>query len=331
MRRVAIPAALTPEAARPRDGRDVTLTGPTMGVAWTLRVRAPDHLPDAMIAAAVQGACDAVVAEMSTWEPASDLCRFNRAPAGTWVPAGRHLLTVLKAAIGVADQTGGAFDPTVGALVDLWGFGPAPPPAGVPSSAAIDAARPWGWQGLRLDEDCGRLLQPGGVRLDLSGIAKGYGVDLAAYALRALGLRDFLVEIGGELRGEGVKGDGEPWWVEVERPPGAGLDDPPLLAALHGLSIASSGDWRRSFDHDGRVYSHTLDPTVGVPVGEAIAAVTVLHAECMMADAFCTALIVMGGTAEAFAEAHGIAALITRRGASGMTEHASPALARMLE
>ncbi|MEW5686932.1 MAG: FAD:protein FMN transferase [Pseudomonadota bacterium] len=331
MRRVALPTTLTPEAARPRGGRDVSLRGPTMGVAWTLRARVPAGIADAAVADAVQAACDLVVAEMSTWEPASDLCRFNRAPAGQWSPAGRHLLAVLRAAIAVANQSGGAFDPTVAALVDLWGFGP---PGGVdrpPGAAAIDAARSAGWRGLRLDEDCGRLFQPGGVALDLSGIAKGYGVDLAAQALRRLGVRDFLIEIGGELRGEGVKGDGEPWWVEIERPPGATLAEESVLVALHGLSIASSGDWRRSFAADGRVYSHTVDPRTGAPVDGAIAAVTVIHPDCMMADAYCTALLVLGDGAEAFAGGHDVAALITRRSGEGLSEHVSPALARMLD
>ncbi|PZQ53485.1 MAG: thiamine biosynthesis protein ApbE [Phenylobacterium zucineum] len=330
MPRVAIPTALTPEAARPRAGRDLALQGPTMGVAWTLRARAPAGLSDAVIAEAVQAACDVVVAEMSTWEPASDLCRFNRAPPGTWSPAGRHLLTVLKAAIGVASQSGGAFDPTIAALVDLWGFGPPGAVDRAPPAEAIDAARSAGWRGLRLDEDCGRLFQPGGVALDLSGIAKGYGVDLAAQALSRLGLRDFLIEIGGELRGEGVKGDGEPWWVEIERPPKADPTEDAMIVALHGLSIASSGDWRRCFTADGRLYSHTVDPRTGAPVDERIAAVTVIHPDCMMADAFCTALVVLGDEAEAFAERHELATLIVRRGEAGLSEHVSPALARML-
>lgn len=331
MRRVAIPASLTPESARPREGRDLSLSGPTMGVGWTLRARAPAQVSDAAIAEAVQAACDVVVAEMSTWEPASDLCRFNRAPAGTWVPAGRHLLAVLKAAVGVAGQTSGAFDPAIGGAVDLWGFGAAGAVDHPPDADALAAARTASWRDLRLDEDCSRLFQPGGARLDLSGIAKGYGVDLAAAALRRLGLRDFLVEIGGELRGEGVKGDGEPWWVELERPPGADTEDMPLLVALHGLSIASSGDWRRAFSHAGREFSHTIDPRTGAPVDTTIAAVTVVHAECMMADALCTALLVLGEAAEAFAEWHGVAALITRRGPSRLSEYVSPALMQMLE
>jgi Membrane-associated lipoprotein involved in thiamine biosynthesis len=328
MRRVAVPLGLTPESARPREGRLVRLSGPTMGVAWTLTARLPAEVSDAAARAAVQDACDRVVAQMSTWEPDSDLCRFNRAPAGGWAEIPPEFATVMRAALELAAASDGAFDPTVGRLVDLWGFGPpgavdAPPPAAALAGARAD------WRALRLEG--GRLFQPGGVCLDFSGIAKGYGVDLAFEALQGLGVRDILLEIGGELRGGGVKGDGEPWWVEIERPPGADLPEPPVLVALHGLSVATSGDWRRSFTVEDRKYSHTLDPTSGGPVPEEMAAVSVLHASCMHADALCTALMVLGARAEAFAEAHGIAALIVRRTPGGWSETVTPALARLLD
>lgn len=301
-----------------------------MGVVWTLRAVAPPGLSDAEIAAAVQASCDAVVGEMSTWDAASDLCRFNRAPPGTWSPAGAHLMAVVRAAMLVATQSGGAFDPTIGDLVDAWGFGPPGPVACLPELADMQSLGTGRWRAVELDDLQGRILQPGGACMDLCGIAKGYGVDLAAQALRALGLRDFLIEIGGELRGEGVKGDGEPWWVEVERPPGAELPGEPLLVALHGLSIASSGDWRRTFTAGGRSYSHTIDPQTAAPVSGDIAAATVIHEDCMMADAYCTALIALGDEAESFAARHDLAAFIVRREADGFSEHASPALERLL-
>lgn len=327
MRRVAIPLDLTPEAARPREGRAVSLSGPTMGVAWTLKACAPAGLSDAAVAAAVQGACDRVVAQMSQWEPGSDLTRFNRAQAGSWTDLPPDFATVMEAALELARTSDGAFDPTLGDLVDLWGFGPAGPAATIPDPTALRAARA-GWADLRLD--AGRLFQPGGVALDLSGVAKGYGVDLAAAALRGLGVRDFLLEIGGELRGEGVKGDGEPWWVEVERPPDADLAEPPVLVALHGLSVATSGDWRRAFVSDGRRYAHTLDPATRAPLPADVAAATVVHRDCLHADALCTALLVLGSRAEAFAREHDVAALILRRAAGGYEEVLTPAFERLL-
>lgn len=327
MRRVAIPLSLTPASARPKDGRPVSLGGPTMGVTWSLRAWAPRTLTDAALTAAVQAACDTVVAQMSTWEPASDLSRYNAAAAGTWVQAPAHLLTVVGAALDMAALSDGAFDPTLGALVDLWGFGAAGPVTAPPDPACRTASA-GDWRGLRIAD--GRILQPGGLRLDLSGIAKGFGVDLAAGALEALGLRDYLLEIGGELRGGGVKGDGEPWWVAIEPPPDAEFADPPILVALHGLSIATSGDWRRTWSAGGRRYSHTLDPATGAPVDGGVAAVSVLHAECTQADAFCTALTVLGTAAPAFATRHDIAAQIVARDGGALREWVSPALERLL-
>lgn len=279
-----------------------------MGVVWRLRAHAPAALTDAALTHVVQTACDLVVAQMSTWEPDSALSCFNRAPAESWVEAPAHLLTVAASAIDTARLTDGAFDPTVGPVVDLWGFGPPGGVAAPPGGEQLAIARV-GWQDLVIDRDSRRLFQPGGLELDLSGIAKGYGVDLAAETLRAFGLRDFLLEIGGELRGEGVKGDGEPWWVDIERPPGAVLSEAPVLVALHGLAIATSGDWRRSFEADGRRHSHTIDPRTRRPLDTDVAAVTVIHADCMQADALCTALLVLGDKAQAFARAHDIAAL----------------------
>jgi thiamine biosynthesis lipoprotein len=326
MTRVAVPLALTREAARPRGGRMVTLSGPTMGVAWTLKALAPDGLADATLRGAVQAVVDAVVAQMSDWEPHSDLSRFNRAPAGEWVRLPDDLLRVLSIGLKLAEESGGAFDPTIGGLVELWGFGPAGAVERPPSHEALAAVRA-GWRELRLDG--GRAFQPGGLSLDLSGIAQGFGVDRAARAVESLGVRDYLIEIGGELRGAGVKGDGEPWWVEIETPPGAALA--PVVVALHGLSIATSGDWRRGFEADGRRYSHTLDPRTRAPVPEEVASVSVLHPDCVQADALCTALAVLGCDAPAFAQRHGVAALIVLRRDGGFAEHVSEAFAALLD
>lgn len=331
MRRVAVPLSLTAEAARPRDGRLVSLGGLTMGVTWSLRAWAPRELRDAVLTAAVQAACDTVVAQMSTWEPDSDVSRYNAAAPASWVMAPAHLLAVLGAAVDVARLSDGAFDPTVGSLVDLWGFGPAGPVTTEPAAASLRAAS-LGWRDINIDTDRGAILQPGGLRLDLSGIAKGFGVDLAAEELEGLGVRDYLLEIGGELRGGGVKGDGEPWWVEIEPPPEGELADPPILVALHGLSIATSGDWRRTWAVGGMRYSHTLDPATRAPVDGSVAAVSVLHRNCMWADALCTALTVLGPTAgEVFATRHDIAAHIVSRRSDRLCEWVSPGLARLLD
>jgi thiamine biosynthesis lipoprotein len=155
------------------------------------------------------------------------------------------------------------------------------------------------------------------VSFDLSSIAKGYAVDRLVRLLDVPDVSSCLVEIGGELRARGVKPNGEPWWVAVEIPPDL-IDGPEVLIALCNLSVASSGDYRRYFDHGGRRYSHTIDPRTGSPVRHAIASVTVVHPECMLADACSTALAVMGPEAGlAFADRTGLAAqFVVRDGAS---------------
>lgn len=328
MARVAVPLQLSREATRPRDGRLVRCAGPTMGVGWTAQVVIPDGLGEAQILTAVQAAVDEVVAQMSDWEPDSDLSRFNAAAPG-WVDVPEGLLTVVRAGLELAEATGGAFDPTLGRLVGLWGFGPAGRAEAPPAEAAL-ATAPAGWRSLDLDESRNRIRQPGGLSLDLSGIAKGYGVDRAGRAIEALGVRDWLVEIGGELRGAGVKPSGEPWFVEIEAPPGAALE--PLLIALHGLAVATSGEWRRSFEHQGRRYGHTLDPATRRPLACGVEQVTVLHEACMQADALCTALAVLGPEGgPAFAEAAGLAARFVIRDGDGLREVLSPAFAAMLD
>lgn len=329
MTRVLVPLLAEPPA-RPVGGAVLALDGQTMGTTWSVRLVAPPTANAAALIAMAQRALDGVVRQMSPWEPLSDLSRYNRAAAGTWTTLPPAFAQVLRRALEIAEQTHGAFDPSLGALVDLWGFGPRPfsgaPPQADDVAKAGDAA---GWRRLVLDGD--HLFQPGGLRLDLNGIAKGFAVDQVAAALDRAGARSYLVEVGGELRGTGAKPDGSPWWVELERPPAAN-DDPRTLVALHGLSVATSGDYRRFFEHDGRRYAHTLDPATAAPVAHATVSVTVLHAECMRADAYATALTVMAPDAAlAFAADHGLAALILTQGPTGLEERLSPALAAMLD
>ncbi|WP_312166487.1 FAD:protein FMN transferase [Phenylobacterium sp.] len=330
MSRVAIPLELSPQAARPRGERPVEFNGPTMGVTWRVKAYAPAGLETGGVQARLQGLLNNVIAQMSTWEPASHISLFNRAPAGAWLdlqPAFRH---VMARALHWAQLSGGAFDPTAGRLVDLWGFGPAGPVQNPPTDAAVEAAREAsGWDRLALDG--ARLFQPGGLHLDLSGIAKGFGVDEVSRALTQLGLADHLIDIGGELRGAGVKPDGQPWLVEIEQPPDASLPIDPIRVALHGLSIATSGDYRRYFEHEDRRYSHTLDPRIGRPIANGMRSVSVIASECMDADALCTALGVLGpDEGPQFARKHAIAARFLVDTDGRLSEIVTPALEAML-
>lgn len=311
------------------------LGGHTMGTTWSVKLVAPRDRDLHALHAGIQAQLDRVVAQMSTWEPDSDISRYNRAVAGSWQPLPDDFWRVLQAARTVAERSEGAFDPTLGPLVALWGFGADAQRQRRPDAARIaEAAARCGWQRLRLDAQAQAALQPGGLQLDLSAIAKGYGVDLVGRWLREQGIDAALVEVGGELHGRGRKPDGQPWRVLVESAPeeDAGADHPPRVLALDDLAVATSGDRWHRYEHDGVSYSHTLDPRRQAPVTAAAAAVTVIHREAMLADAWATALTAMGADEGlAFAGKHGLAARFVQRGADGPVETLSQGFAQHLQ
>jgi thiamine biosynthesis lipoprotein len=330
MRRVAIPLDLPPAVPLAVPWNDVVymMRGETMGTTWSVKLVAPHRHWLAPVRAAVERVLASVVAQMSTWATDSDISRFNASPPDSWIVLPTDLYEVLQYALTVSRETGGAFDPTVGGLVDFWGFGSLGRRGDCPDHASVEAARNGGGR-FRLASGR-RAFQPGGVRLDLSGIAKGFAVDRLSAELSHCGIAAHLVEIGGELRGCGVKPDGSPWWVALDEPHGQANAD--VIVALHGLAVATSGDTVRYFESDGRRYSHTIDPRTGYPVPDRIAAVTVLHRQCMCADALATALTVLGPEAGFdHAACHGIAARFVLRGDGGPLERITPALAAMLD
>lgn len=285
-----------------------------MGTSWSLAIAGGPPAARALVEAVLAE----VIAESSLWEVDSEISRFNRAPAGTAVPLSPGFRQVVEAALAIAGASDGAFDPGLAALSHRWGFAP---------GGAADGARAGAWRELQLAGDS--LIQPGTVALDLNAIAKGQAVDRVASRLLAAGCAHFLVGIGGEYRGEGVRPDGQPWWVEVEQPPGAAL--PPLRIALAGLSVATSGDYRRVVMRGGRRFSHSLDPVTGQPIAEGVASVAVLGASCMVADAEATAITVLGADlGHDWAVSRGLAAQILVREGNGFRERVTPALAGML-
>jgi FAD:protein FMN transferase len=283
---------------------------------------------------AIEGVLDGVIAEMSTWVANSHISRFNRAAPGTWQLLPRDFSEVLRFALRLAADTEGAYDPTIGALVDLWGFGPPGRQEQMPDGMAMAAARTrCGWRRVTIDP-AGRAFQPGGIRLDLSSIAKGFAVDKMSACLISRGIVDHLVEIGGELVGSGTKPDGSPWWVALEevRHQSSAARGHETIVALHNLAIATSGDSQRFVEVAERRLSHTLDPRTGTPASERLAAVTVLHRRCMCADALATALLVLGPEAGCdFAVERNLAARFLLRRGAGFEERMTPAMAAMLE
>ncbi len=306
-----------------------------MGTQWSAKLVVPRSRDLHALHAGIQTELDRVVAQMSTWEDNSDISRYNRAATGSWHALPTDFWNVLQAARDIAERSGGAFDPSIGPLVALWGFGAHAGEQRIPDAARVaEVARSCGWQRLQLNPQAHAALQPGGLQLDLSAIAKGYAVDLVSRWLRGVGVSAALVEVGGELHGYGNKPDGEPWRVLVESAPeeDAGAEYPPRVLALDDLAVATSGDRWHHYEQGGSSYSHTLDPHSHAPVSRAAAAVTVIDREAMRADAWATALTVMGAEQGlAFATANGLAARFVARGAAGLEETMSPAFQQYLD
>lgn len=323
MRRVAIPREISYGAAHPPRGHVRALDGPTMGTTWRVTY-VSERDRDDRLREQIERVLDAVIAQMSTWEPGSDISRINRSRIGEWCMIRPELRDVLACGLAVQRATRGAFDVAVGQSVDSWGFGP--PGAIDHPPARVDAAQTDS-NSVELDADNMRVRRNAHVRLDLSGIAKGYAVDLVLGTMRQAGHPDCLVEIGGELAGAGVKPDGSPWWVEI-----AGTaDHEPLVVALHGLAIATSGI-ERHLVLDGRAYSHTIDPATRAPIGNGMIQCSALASSCMLADAYATALMVQGPSAGAATiEYSDLAAVMRYRADGQIAETISPAMTRLLE
>jgi thiamine biosynthesis lipoprotein len=330
-RRVAIPTELATPRAMPAGGAIQALTGTTMGTTWSVKF-VGSTTSRQTLQRIIPLTLDRVIAQMSPWERESDISRFNRLPLNHWQTLPPELDRVMDSAIRIARESEGAYDPTIGALVDLWGFGPSGPRYTPPDTDDIAAHhRACGWQQLERDAGARRLRRHDTGLIDLCGIAKGFAVDLVAETLREHGIHHALVEIGGELRGHGVKPDGSPWWVEIDRSGEAGAGAGPMLVALHDLAIATSG-CERGFVSGARHFSHTLDPRTGWPIANGMVTATVLHRSCMEADAYATALMVLGSDAAVdFAVAHDLAALILfQQNDDSILERSTPALDAML-
>lgn len=308
----------TPPAPRPGTASVTlaTIIGDTMGTTYEVKVGVAPGAEAEALAGAVHAAVTEVDQQMSTWKTTSDLSRFNDAPPGDWVAVPEDLARVVDAGLAISRATQGAFDMTVGSAVDGWGFGPRGPVSAPPGP--MPKGR---WQALEARISPPALRKTAALRVDLSGIAKGFGVDRICGVLKDHGATDFLVSIDGEVRASGRNPAGRaPWHVAIETP-----DDetraPWDVIDLADRAMATSGDYRHFFHHDGRRYAHTIDPATGAPLETALASVSVMMPDCMSADAWATALMVMGEKrAPAIAEARNIDALFLLRTAEGLRE-----------
>ncbi|HTM76248.1 MAG TPA: FAD:protein FMN transferase [Devosia sp.] len=271
------------------------LNGPTMGTRWSALFYTTDGLDLKPIQDALQAAVDEVDAQMSTWKPDSDLMRLNAGKVGEWVGVPDQLMDVLRFGLDIGRASDGAFDIGMGDAVKAWGFGPGAADQRL-IRAALDFPRRAAHEVLELDSNSARARKTAPGALDLNGIAKGYGVDRLAETLHSFGISSALVGIDGEMRALGPRPDGQPWTIAVEAPD-PDRRAPHSILALHDAAVATSGDYRHWFVVGGRRLSHTMDPHRGAPLMTSPASVTVVARTCAEADAWATALMVLGSEA----------------------------------
>lgn len=294
------------------------LNGATMGTRWSALFHAPMGFETAELQSSLQSAVDLVDNQMSTWKPESDLNRLNTARTLEWIELPDALFSVLQAGLSIGAATGGAFDIAMGDAVEAWGFSGAEA-----SEQAIRSARARvrirADDMLELDQTNRRARRHGEGRIDLNGIAKGYGVDCLAETARQFGIHNGLFAIDGELRALGSRPDGSGWPVAIEKPDHQRRAAHSLIE-LDEAAIATSGDYRHWVDVNGRRLSHTMDPRRGMPLVEAPASASVIARNCMEADAWATAMMVLGVEhGLPLARTHGLSVLFLRHGSDEAT------------
>jgi len=305
----------------------VKLTGPTMGTAYSVKVR---KLPAGLNQEDLQGGIEQVLKRindrMSTYLEDSELSRFNKQQTTDWMEVSTETVAVIREAIRTSRLTEGAFDVTVGPLVNLWGFGPIPRGDTIPSDTEIrEALQKVGYTKIhtRISPPAIKKDRPD-IQIDLSAIAKGYAVDQVADYLDKSRVLDYLVEIGGELRAKGKNAKGTAWTVGIEKPV---ANERVIHQVLHlkDQAMATSGDYRNYFEKNGRRFSHTINPRTGRPIKHHLASVTVINPSSMRADAMATALMVLGPeVGYELAERQKLAALFILRDSDGFQERATP-------
>ena len=292
-------------------------TGPTMGTTYSIKWVAESFDPS--LQSEIDRRLDDINALMSTYEPTSELSRFNQSRSTDWISISQETALVVHSALEMSNISSGAFDPTVGRLVRLWNFGPNPKFDELPSSDQIKTAM----NSVGAHHIAVRLMPPAlkknipAAELDLSAIAKGYGVDAIAELLRTRNLQDFLVEIGGEVYAAGQKPDG-PWKLGIQRPDAPNREFMATVE-LRDQALATSGDYWNVYEIDGVRYSHTIDPRTGSPVQHPLASASVIADSCMLADAWATTLMVLGSQqGRELADAQQIAAMMIDRDADAV-------------
>lgn len=303
------------------------ISGSIFGTSYHVDVVLGDESRLNDLAAGIESELDRVDASMSTWRQDSELSQFNSKPdQSEWTPLSEPLYEVLERSISVSKLTDGAFDVTIGPVVNLWGFGPDARPEHAPSDAVLaQVLKNTGYKHLELRADPPAIRSDIPQYIDLSGIAKGYGVDVVARYLDKQGVSAYLVEVGGEVRTKGKKPGGNVWRLAIEEP-ASGSRKVNRIIALEGEAMATSGDYRNYYESEGRRFSHTIDPATGKPIVHNLASVTVIAEDCMTADALATGFTVMGfSKAEELATRENIPVYFIIRTKNGFETHQTPA------
>ncbi|MCL1078870.1 FAD:protein FMN transferase [Parashewanella spongiae] len=272
----------------------ISLSGSTMGTTYNVKLVSNNKVPDLdTLHAEIDLVLEQVNDQMSTYRPDSELSTYNRLLNGQGMKVSPDTITVVSEAKRLNELTDGALNVTVGPLINLWGFGPGKRRVEPPVQSEIDAAKAMmNISAVMIDGN--RLIKGSDdLYVDLSAIAKGFGVDKIASILNKYDVTGYLVEIGGELKSKGTKADGSTWKVAIEKPT---TDERKVqqIVSLKDMAMATSGDYRNYFEKDGKRFAHIVDPRSGFPIQHTLASVTVLHDDCMVADGLATAMMVMG-------------------------------------
>lgn len=300
------------------------ISGSTMGSTYSIKWVAADGSPGPeKLQASLENQFDEFDAEVSTWRDDSDLARFNALPAGACQSMPQSILDLVGFAQRLNRDSEGGFDVTVGPLLEVWGFQRGDGMQVVPVQAEIDKAlQNVGQQHLRIEKD--QLCKDNDLKVDLSSIAAGYMVDRVAEHLLSLGIKDYMVEITGELKAAGVKPGENPWRIAIEEP----RDDErtaSLIVELDGYAVSTSGDYRNYFEYEGQRYSHTVNPRSGWPVMHNLTAVTVMDPSAMVADGLSTVLLILGPEKGwEYAQENNVAALFVLREGAEFVSRPTP-------
>lgn len=321
-------------SSRVREQTAIFFSGPTMGTTYTVKTaQVPKGVTREALQAGVEGILAQINRQMSTYDSQSELSRFNQNPSTDWVAVSPELLAVIQEALRVSALTRGAFDVTVGPLVDLWGFGPQPKnDAALPSEQAIqEVLARVGYRRIETRTDPPAIKKErADMTIDLNAIAQGYAADRVAGYLESLGIGNYLVDTGGELRVRGHNAEGALWRIAIEEPsPDRRAIE--RIIRLTDQGIATSGSYRNFFEKDGQRYSHEIDPQAGRPIRHNLVSVTVVHPSAAFADAVSTALMVLGSERGfKLAEEQGLAAFFIESTPAGFQEKSTAAFQQYL-